>query len=73
MDPAAARREMIKQAKLKICNQIQLQENLGILACAMCISIGKNTVSGQNVEAPSSPTMSLKFGNAIATNVVNIT
>ena len=73
MDATIATTVIMKQAQLNIFSQNQLREKLRILACEMCISIGKYTVNGQNEEAPIKPKTLLKTGNSIAIRVVKIT
>nr|GMC83574.1 hypothetical protein AXF42_Ash011270 [Ipomoea batatas]GMC89611.1 hypothetical protein AXF42_Ash011270 [Ipomoea batatas] len=72
-DPAAARRETMKQKRLSVCKQNHAKENLRIFACVMYICVGKYMVRGQNEMAPRRPTKALKKGNMNPTITVNIT
>ncbi|CAL1395633.1 unnamed protein product [Linum trigynum] len=72
-DPTAANSDTTRHVQLNIFNHVQVMENLGILALAMYISMGKYTVNGQNDAAPMSPRKSLKNGKIIARTTVTTT
>ena len=73
MDPAAATSDTIRHAQVRIFSHIQVKEYFGIFDCAMCISMGKYTVSGKNDTAPIKPRKSLKKGKIIAITAVTMT
>lgn len=73
MEPHAAASETKKQRKLRVLNNIHLPLNFSMFFCAMYISVGKYTVSGQKLAAPRNPSMSLKNGIKIAKSVASAT
>lgn len=60
MLPIMAAVEMPRQNSWRVCRPIHLADHMGILFWAMCMEMGRKTVSGQNPRDPITPAETIK-------------